>query len=333
MDIFSIWNLMGGLALFLYGMHLLGNGLSQAAGGRMESILSKMTDHPLKAVLLGAGATAAIQSSSATTVMVVSFVNAGVMQLQQAVGVILGANIGTTATSWILSLSGIESSNFFLRMLKPEAFSPLLAMAGVIFLIFCKSEKKKVAGGILLGFAILMLGMDNMGAAMEPLKDIPAFTNLFLAFSNPILGMAAGAVLTAVIQSSSASVGILQALCATGAIPYSAILPIIMGQNIGTCATALLSSIGGCTNAKRAAFIHLYFNVIGTGIFMAGFYAIHYFIPFPFLGQAATATGIAGIHSCFNLAATAVLLPFSHLLVRLASLSVPEKKAGQVACQ
>lgn len=326
MNIFNIFTMMGGLALFLYGMHILGEGLSKASGGKMEAVLSKMTDSPWKAVLLGAGTTAVIQSSSAATVMVVGFVNAGVMPLKQAAGIIMGANIGTTVTSWILSLSGIESRNFALMMLKPESFSPILAMIGVIFLMFCKSEKKKMAGEIFLGFAILMLGMDTMGSAVEPLKDIPAFTSLFLAFSNPLLGMAIGAVLTAIIQSSSASVGILQALCATGAIPYSAVLPIIMGQNIGTCATALLSSVGGNANAKRAAFIHLYFNLIGTALFMAGFYTVHCFAPFAFLEQAATPTGIAGIHSCFNIFATIALLPFSQQLVKLASISVHERK-------
>ena len=288
MDLLSIFTMIGGLALFLYGMHILGEGLAKVSGGRMEAILSKMTDSPLKGVLLGAGATAVIQSSSATTVMVVGFVNSGIMQLRQAVGIIMGANIGTTITSWILSLSGIESSNLFVKLLKPEAFSPILAMVGVILLMFCKSERKKDVGTILLGFAILMFGMDTMSSAVEPLRNIPAFTNLFVAFSNPIVGMIAGTILTAIIQSSSASVGILQALCITGAIPYSAVLPIIAGQNIGTCITALLSSIGASINAKRAAFIHLYFNVIGTAVFMIGFYIIHYISPFVFVEQTAT---------------------------------------------
>lgn len=323
--------MVGGLALFLYGMQILGEGLSKISGGRMESILSKMTDRPLKGVLLGAGATALIQSSSATTVMVVGFVNSGIMQLKQAVGIIMGANIGTTITSWILSLSGIKSDNIFLILLKPDAFSPILAIIGIIFLMFCKSEKKKDIGNILLGFAILMFGMDTMSSAVEPLKDIPAFTNLFVAFSNPVIGMIAGAILTAIIQSSSASVGILQALCATGALPYSAILPIIAGQNIGTCITALLSSIGASTNAKRAAFIHLYFNVIGTAVFMVGFYIIHYISPFDFLEQAATPAGIAATHSFFNVFATIILLPFSYKLVTLAEFSVREKNAEAAA--
>lgn len=328
MDLLSIFTMIGGLALFLYGMHLLGEGLAKVSGGRMEAILSKMTDSPLKGVLLGAGATAVIQSSSATTVMVVGFVNSGIMQLRQAVGIIMGANIGTTITSWILSLSGIESNNLFVKLLKPEAFSPILGMVGVILLMFCKSERKKDVGTILLGFSILMFGMDTMSSAVEPLRNIPAFTNLFVAFSNPIVGMIAGAILTAIIQSSSASVGILQALCITGAIPYSAVLPIIAGQNIGTCITALLSSIGASTNAKRAAFIHLYFNVIGTAVFMVGFYIIHYISPFDFLENAATPSGIAVTHSFFNIFATIILLPFSYQLVKLASISVRDKEAA-----
>lgn len=331
MDLLSIFTMIGGLALFLYGMHILGEGLAKVSGGRMEAILSKMTDSPLKGVLLGAGATAIIQSSSATTVMVVGFVNSGIMQLRQAVGIIMGANIGTTITSWILSLSGIESGNLFVKLLKPEAFSPILAMVGVILLMFCKSERKKDVGTILLGFAILMFGMDTMSSAVEPLRNIPAFTNLFVAFSNPIVGMIAGTILTAIIQSSSASVGILQALCITGAIPYSAVLPIIAGQNIGTCITALLSSIGASTNAKRAAFIHLYFNVIGTAVFMVGFYIIHYISPFDFLEQTATPSGIAVTHSFFNIFATLILLPFSYQLVKLASISVREKKEDVAA--
>lgn len=331
MDILNVFTMIGGLALFLYGMHILGEGLSKISGGRMESILSKMTDRPLKGVLLGAAATALIQSSSATTVMVVGFVNSGIMQLKQAVGIIMGANIGTTITSWILSLSGIKSDNIFLTLLKPDAFSPILAVIGIIFLMFCKSEKKRDVGNILLGFAILMFGMDTMSSAVAPLKDIPAFTNLFVAFSNPIIGMIAGAILTAIIQSSSASVGILQALCVTGALPYSAVLPIIAGQNIGTCITALLSSIGASVNAKRAAFIHLYFNVIGTAVFMVGFYIIHYISPFDFLEQAATPAGIAATHSFFNIFATIILLPFSYHLVTLAEISVREKHVDETA--
>ncbi len=325
MNLFNLFTMVGGLAFFLYGMHLLGEGLSKLSGGKMEAILTRMTSHPLKGVVLGAGATAIIQSSSATTVMVVGFVNSGIMQLRQAVGIIMGANIGTTITSWFLSLTGIESDNFFIMLLKPTSFSPILAIVGVFLLMFGKSGQKKDVGGILLGFSILMFGMDTMSSAMKPLKDVPQFTNLFVAFSNPLMGMIAGTLLTAVIQSSSASVGILQALCATGAIPYSAVLPIIMGQNIGTCITALISSVGANVNAKRAAFIHLYFNVIGTAVFMFGFYAVNFFAPFSFLEQAATPAGIALVHSCFNILATVVLLPFSNRLVELARASVPER--------
>ncbi len=325
MTILNIFSLIGGLALFLYGMHVLGESLAKLSGGRLESILARMTDKPLKGVLLGAGVTAVIQSSSATTVMVVGFVNSGIMQLKQAVGIIMGANIGTTITSWILSLSGIQSDNLLIMLFKPQAFAPVLAMIGVILVMSGKSERRKEIGSILLGFGVLMIGMETMSAAMKPLKDIPEFTRLFLTFSNPVIGMLAGALLTAVIQSSSASVGILQALCLTGTIPYSAVLPIIMGQNIGTCVTALLSSIGATANAKRTAFIHLYFNVIGTAIFTIGFYALHAFIPFSFFDQTASPAGIAFIHSCFNIFATILLLPFSSQLVRLATLSVKEK--------
>lgn len=326
MSILNLFSLIGGLALFLYGMHILGESLAKLSGGKLESTLAKMTDNPLKGVLLGAGTTAVIQSSSATTVMVVGFVNSGIMQLKQAVGIIMGANVGTTITSWILSLSGIESDNLLIMLFKPQAFAPVLAMIGVILLMSGKSERRKDIGSILLGFAILMIGMDTMSSAMKPLKDIPAFTRLFLTFSNPLIGMLAGTVLTAIIQSSSASVGILQALCLTGTIPYSAVLPIIMGQNIGTCITALLSSIGATTNAKRAACIHLYFNMIGTLVFTTIFYILHAFFPFPFLEQSANPAGIAFIHSCFNIAATVVLLPFSYQLVKLATISVKDKE-------
>lgn len=329
MSILNILMMLGGLALFLYGMNVLGEGLSKLSSGRMESILSKMTDNPFKGVLLGAAATAVIQSSSAATVMVVGFVNSGMMQLEQAVGIIMGANIGTTITSWILSLSGIESGTLFVMMLRPEAFSPVLAAVGVGFLLLGKSERKKDIGNILVGFAILLSGMDTMGSAVEPLRDIPRFARLFVAFSNPILGVFAGAVLAALLQSSSASIGILQALCTTGAVSYSAVLPIIMGQNIGTCATALLSSIGAKTSAKRVAFIHLYFNVIGTAVFTAAFYLIHFFFPFDFLQQTADPAGIAAIHSCFNVFAAVLLFPFSHKLVALASISVPEKARAE----
>ncbi|MDO5300652.1 MAG: Na/Pi cotransporter family protein, partial [Clostridia bacterium] len=311
-----------GLALFLYGMHVMGEGLSRASGGKLEGILERLTQNRIKAVLLGAGVTAVIQSSSATTVMVVGFVNSGIMRLSQAAGVIMGANIGTTVTSWILSLTGIESSNFFVRMLKPSSFTPVLAIVGVAFLLFTQSEKKHNIGTILVGFTVLMTGMDMMSAAVKPLADVPEFTGILTAFTNPILGMLAGVLLTAVIQSSSASVGILQALCATGAVRYSAALPIIMGQNIGTCVTALLSGIGASRNAKRAALVHLYFNVIGTALFMAVFYAVNAVFPFAFMDDAANAAGIAVIHTMFNVLATLVLLPMAGLLERLAVLTV-----------
>ncbi len=319
-------SMIGGLALFLYGMHLLGEGLEKMSGGRLERILEKLTSNPLKGVLLGAAVTAVIQSSSATTVMVVGFVNSGIMKLGQAVSIIMGANIGTTITSWILSLSSIEGDSVFLQLLKPSNFTTVLALLGVIFIMFLKSEKKKNIGMILVGFAVLMVGMDNMSEAVKPLRDVPEFTNILLMFSNPILGMIAGAVLTAIIQSSSASVGILQALCVTGQVPFATALPIIMGQNIGTCVTALISAIGAQTNAKRAALVHLYFNVIGTVAFMLGFYGINAFVDFAFLDIAADAAGIATIHTCFNVFATLLLLPFSKLLEKLACLTVKDVK-------
>lgn len=325
MDVFGILTMVGGLALFLYGMEVMGAGLSKASGGRLERVLEKLTANKWKAVLLGAGVTAVIQSSSATTVMVVGFVNSGIMKLAQAVGIIMGANVGTTVTSWILSLSGIESSNFFVRLLKPSSFSPVLAVIGVGFLMFSQKEKSRDIGDILVGFAVLMFGMDTMSGAVAPLADVPEFTGILTAFSNPLLGLIAGTVLTAVIQSSSASVGILQALCATGSVSYGAAVPIIMGQNIGTCVTAMLSGIGASRNARRAALVHLYFNLIGTVIFMAVFYGFHTVIPFVFLGETANAAGIAAVHTVFNLFATVILLPFSGGLEKLACLTIKEE--------
>lgn len=322
MDLFSLLTLIGGLALFLYGMNAMGDGLSKVSGGRLEKILEKLTSNPIKAVLLGTGVTAVIQSSSATTVMVVGFVNSGVMKLSQAVGIIMGANIGTTVTSWIISLSGIESSNFFVRLLKPTSFSPILAVIGIIFIMFSKREKKRDIGTIMIGFAILMFGMETMSNAVKPLADVPEFTNILTMFSNPILGMIAGMVLTAIIQSSSASVGILQALCATGSVTFGTAIPIIMGQNIGTCITAILSAIGANKNAKRAALVHLYFNLIGTVTFMIVFYSINYFIRFGFLQDSANAAGVAIVHSLFNIVATMLLLPFSKGLEKLACLTI-----------
>ena len=331
MDFFSVLTLLGGLAMFLYGMQVMGDGLAKVSGGKLEQILENLTSSKWKAVLLGMCVTAVIQSSSATTVMVVGFVNSGIMKLNQVVGIIMGANIGTTITSWILSLAGIESSNFFISLLKPTSFSPILALIGIIFLMFTKSSRKKDIGTILLGFAVLMFGMDTMSGAVKPLADVPEFTGLLLKFSNPVAGIVAGTVLTAIIQSSSASVGILQALCLTGAVPFSAAFPIIMGQNIGTCVTALLSAVGANKNAKRAAMIHLYFNLIGTVVFMSVFYIINAAVHFPFMTQMATPAIIAITHSIFNITATLVWLPFSDLLVKLACLTIRDTEEEQVS--
>ncbi len=329
MDFFGMLAMVGGLALFLYGMEVMGSGLSKASGGRLEQVLEKLTANKWKAVFLGAGVTAVIQSSSATTVMVVGFVNSGIMKLSQAVGIIMGANVGTTVTSWVLSLAGIESGNFFVRLLKPSSFSPALAAAGVGLLMFSKKEKRKNIGNILVGFAVLMFGMDAMSGAVKPLADVPEFTGILTAFSNPLFGLAAGTALTAVIQSSSASVGILQALCATGSVSYAAAVPIIMGQNIGTCVTAVLSGIGASRNARRAGLVHLYFNLIGTLLFMAVFYGFHAVIPFAFLEEQANAVGIAAVHTAFNVFATVFLLPFSGVLEKLACMTI--KDGGEAA--
>lgn len=333
MDIFDLLNMIGGLSLFLYGMSLMGDSLSKMAGGKLENILEKLTTKRIYAVLLGTGVTAVIQSSSATTVMVVGFVNSGIMKLSQAVGIIMGANIGTTITSWMLSLTGIEGSTLWLKLLKPSSFSPVLAAVGIILVMASKSEsKKKDIGGIMLGFAILMFGMEAMSTSVSGLADNASFTSLMTTFNNPVLGMAVGAILTAIIQSSSASVGILQALCATGAVHYSVALPIIMGQNIGTCVTSIISSAGASKNAKRAAMVHLYFNLIGTIIFMIVFYAINVFVDFAFLDESANVAGIAVIHSLFNIGATIVLYPFSNKLVKLAELTIPDgKKQEEIA--
>ena len=324
MDIFGVLNLVGGLALFLFGMSTMGDGLVQLSGGRLEKILEKLTKKKSMAVLLGLLVTAVIQSSSATTVMVVGFVNSGIMNLTQAVGIIMGANIGTTVTSWLLSLTGIEGSNLFLKLLKPSSFSPVLAAVGVVLTMTAgENDKKKNIGSILVGFAVLMFGMETMSGSVAPLAENPRFTGILTAFSNPILGLLAGMVLTAVIQSSSASVGILQALCVTGAVSYGTAIPIIMGQNIGTCVTALLSGMGASKNAKRASLIHLYFNLIGTLLFLVVFYGLNSFLHFPFLTETAGAADIAVIHSLFNIGCTMVLYPFSGMLVKLAELSIP----------
>ena len=330
MDIFGILTMVGGLALFLYGMNTMGDGLVMLSGGKLEQVLERLTKKRIMALLLGALVTAVIQSSSTTTVMVVGFVNSGIMKLTQAVGIIMGANIGTTITSWILSLTGISSGNVFIKLLKPSSFSPVLAAIGIICMMTGKDgSRKKTIGSILLGFAVLMFGMETMSGAVFPLKDNPTFTGMLTAFSNPILGMAAGAVLTAVIQSSSASVGILQAFCMSGAVTYGTALPIIMGQNIGTCVTALISSIGASKNAKRAAFIHLYFNLIGTILFMAVFYFINHFVNFAFLSNTAGAAGIAVIHSLFNIGCAIVLFPFADKLVALSTFTVKNQTASE----
>ena len=331
MSIFNLFTLMGGLALFLYGMNLMGESLEQQAGGKLQVILSKLSDNPLKGFLLGLGVTAVIQSSSATTVMVVGFVNSGIMQLHQAVGIIMGSNVGTTVTSWLLSLTGIQGDSFWVKMLKPSSFGPILAFAGIILAMFCKSSKKKGVGNILLGFFILMTGMEFMSSSMKPLADMPWFSSLFLHFSNPILGVLAGAALTAIIQSSSASVGILQALALTGSVTYGSAIPIIMGQNIGTCVTAMISSVGASKNAKRAAFVHLYFNVIGVVLFLTAFYSLNALLHFEIIHDTVSVMGIAVIHSTFNVITTLVLLPFNRMLEKLAILTVPDGTSKDAA--
>lgn len=330
MDIFGILTMVGGLAMFLYGMSVMGSGLEKMSGGKLEKILESLTSNPIKAVLLGAGVTAVIQSSSATTVMVVGFVNSGIMKLSQAIGIIMGANIGTTVTSWLLSLTGIESSNFFLRMLKPSSFSPILAIIGVILYMSGK-EKKKDIGEIMVGFAVLMFGMETMSGAVEPLADVPEFTNVLTMFHNPILGVLVGAGLTAIIQSSSASVGILQALSVTGAFTYGSVIPIILGQNIGTCVTAMISAVGANKAAKRTAFVHLYFNIIGAILFLTAFYILNAIFHFEFVTETVGVAGIALIHSIFNLVTTLVLLPFIHGLEKLAYLTIPESEEEKSA--
>lgn len=315
MTIFGVLNLVGGLALFLFGMDVMGKALEKQAGNRLQSILQRLTASPLKGFILGAAVTAIIQSSSATTVMVVGFVNSGIMELSQAIGIIMGANVGTTVTSWLLSLTGIEGSNIFVQLLKPSSFTPVLALIGIVLRM---TKKKEDIGSILLGFAVLMFGMDTMAAAVKPLADVPEFTNLLMVFESPLLGVLMGALLTAVIQSSSASVGILQALSVTGAITYGNALPIIMGQNIGTCVTALLSSVGANKNARRAAVVHLYFNVIGVTVFLVLFYVLNGIFKFSFVGNQINALGIAVIHTLFNVLATAVMLPFTKVLEKLA---------------
>lgn len=329
MTIFNALNLIGGLCLFLFGMNLMGQALERRAGSGLRSLLEKMTQNRLMGLLAGLGVTAVIQSSSATTVMVVGFVNSGLMTLRQSIGVIMGANIGTTVTAWILSLSGIEGSSLLVQMFKPSTFTPILALVGIILYMFYKADKKKDTGMILLGFATLMFGMEAMSSAVSSLRNVPQFREIFLMFSNPILGVLVGAVLTGIIQSSSASVGILQALASTGQVTYGAAIPIIMGQNIGTCVTALLSSIGTNKNARRAALVHLNFNVIGATVGIVLFYVVRAVAAPALLGRAASEWGIAVAHSIFNILCTAVLLPMGGLLEKLVLRLVPEGKQPQ----
>lgn len=333
MDIFNVLTMIGGLSLFLFGMNLMGQALERRAGDKLRSLLDRMTSGVFAGFLTGLCITAIIQSSSATTVMVVGFVNSGLMTLRQAINVIMGANVGTTVTAWLLSLSGIDSGNVWVQLLKPSSFTPVLALIGIINYMFCRSSKKKDTGMILLGFATLMFGMETMSGAVAGLKDVPAFTNLFIAFKNPVLGVLAGAILTAVIQSSSASVGILQALAVTGSVSYAAAIPIIMGQNIGTTVTAMISSIGTNKNAKRAAVVHLLFNVIGVVVLLTLFCIVRAAFAPALLNESATMYGIAVAHSAFNLLCTAILLPAGSLLEKLACRIVPDDARVEVVTE
>ena len=333
MDIFNVLTMIGGLSLFLFGMNLMGQALERRAGDKLRSLLDRMTSGVFAGFLTGLCITAIIQSSSATTVMVVGFVNSGLMTLRQAINVIMGANVGTTVTAWLLSLSGIDSGNVWVQLLKPSSFTPVLALIGIINYMFCRSSKKKGTGMILLGFATLMFGMETMSGAVAGLKDVPAFTNLFIAFKNPVLGVLAGAILTAVIQSSSASVGILQALAVTGSVSYAAAIPIIMGQNIGTTVTAMISSIGTNKNAKRAAVVHLLFNVIGVVVLLMLFCIVRAAFAPALLNESATMYGIAVAHSAFNLLCTAILLPAGSLLEKLACRIVPDDARVEVVTE
>ena len=333
MDIFNVLTMIGGLSLFLFGMNLMGQALERRAGDKLRSLLDRMTSGVFAGFLTGLCITAIIQSSSATTVMVVGFVNSGLMTLRQAINVIMGANVGTTVTAWLLSLSGIDSGNVWVQLLKPSSFTPILALIGIINYMFCRSSKKKDTGMILLGFATLMFGMETMSGAVAGLKDVPAFTDLFIAFKNPVLGVLAGAILTAIIQSSSASVGILQALAVTGSVSYAAAIPIIMGQNIGTTVTAMISSIGTNKNAKRAAVVHLLFNVIGVVVLLTLFCIVRAAFAPALLNESATMYGIAVAHSAFNLLCTAILLPAGSLLEKLACRIVPDDARVEVVTE
>ena len=326
MDIFNMLTMLGGLCLFLFGMNIMGQALERRAGEKLRALLGRLTTGKAAGLLTGLGVTAVIQSSSATTVMVVGFVNSGLMTLKQAINVIMGANIGTTVTAWILSLAGIESGNVFIKLLKPNSFTPILALIGIIFYMFCKNSKKKDTGMILLGFATLMFGMETMSGAVSGLGDIPSFQNLFLLFTNPVLGVLAGTILTAIIQSSSASVGILQALAATGQVSYGAAIPIIMGQNIGTCVTAMISSVGANKNAKRAALVHLSFNVIGTAVWLTIFCIVKTIFSPVFLNESASLFGIAVVHSIFNVLCTLLMIPLTGFLEKLVNKLIPDAK-------
>jgi len=328
-NVFSLLTMVGGLCLFLFGMNIMGNALERRAGGKLQLLLGRLTTGKLAGLLTGLGVTAIIQSSSATTVMVVGFVNSGLMTLKQAINVIMGANIGTTVTAWILSLGGISGDNIFVQLLKPMSFTPVLALVGIVLYMFCKSDKKKDTGTILLGFAVLMFGMDIMSDSVAFLKELDGFRNLMLMFQNPVLGVLAGALLTAVLQSSSASVGILQAFARAGQVSYGAAIPIIMGQNIGTCVTALLSSFGTNRNAKRAALVHLSFNVIGTAVWLSVYSAVYYLFDLAILAENASMMGISVLHSAFNIACTILLLPMSGLLEKIAYKLVPEVKTPE----
>ena len=330
MDIFDALEMIGGLCLFLFGMNIMGQALERRAGSKLRTTLSKMTGKTMTGFLTGLVVTAIIQSSSATTVMVVGFVNSGLMTLKQAIGVIMGANIGTTVTAWLLSLGGISGDAIWVQLLKPTSFTPVLALIGIIMYMFSKDSRKNDTGMILLGFATLMFGMDTMSGSVSGLRDVPAFREMFVAFTNPLLGVLAGAALTAIIQSSSASVGILQALALSGQVSYGAAIPIIMGQNIGTCVTALISSVGTSRSAKRAAVVHLSFNVIGTIVWLTVFCIVRAVAAPAILGESATMYGIAIVHSAFNIACTAILLPVSGLLEKLAIRLVPDGKKKEV---
>ena len=333
MDIFNVLTLIGGLCLFLFGMNLMGQALERRAGNSLRSLIGRMTDKAAMGFLTGLGVTAIIQSSSATTVMVVGFVNSGLMTLRQAINVIMGANVGTTVTAWLLSLAGIESGNIWISLLKPTSFTPILALIGIILYMFCKDDRKKDTGTILLGFATLMFGMETMSGAVSGLKDVPGFAELFLRFQNPILGVLVGAILTAIIQSSSASVGILQALSFTGRVSYAAAVPIIMGQNIGTCITAIIASVGTNKNAKRAAVVHLMFNIIGVVVLLTVFSIVEAVAAPAILNENATAYGIAVVHSIFNILCTAILLPMGGWLEKLAVRLVPDSRRKETVTE